>query len=104
MRLSGLTVNLKLRVITAKYAHRGFFPNPSVSGILGFFGIMEDGKIRPTTGFIPAGELPIVWFPTKQFWEPTVVEADGTIKQFGMTAYWRRTERACPLSQNHFFR
>ena len=34
--------------------------------------IVKDGAIRPATAYIDAGETPIVWFSTEQFWEPTV--------------------------------
>ena len=54
-----------------------------------FTSIIEDGLIRPATGYIPVGERPIVWFSTEQFWEPTVSKGlrleDGTIEDLGMT-------------------
>ncbi len=53
-----------------------------------FLGILKDGMIRPATAFVPAGELPITWFSTEQFWEPTVFRGkclpDGTIMALGM--------------------
>ena len=50
-----------------------------------FFDILTVGMIRPTTACVPAGELPITWFSTEQFWEPSVIKGkylpDGTIKE-----------------------
>ena len=34
--------------------------------------VCENGVIRPSTPQNPAGELPIVWFSTHPYWEPTV--------------------------------
>jgi hypothetical protein len=34
--------------------------------------ILEDGFIRPTSIGISKGERPIVWFSTRQDWEPTI--------------------------------
>lgn len=53
-----------------------------------FLRILNDGIIRPATAYVPAGELPITWFSTEQFWEPTVIKGkylpDETIKGLGM--------------------
>lgn len=38
-------------------------------------GILSDGVIRPATAFVPAGEIPIVWFSTHPTWEPTARKA-----------------------------
>ena len=37
--------------------------------------ILKDGFIRPATAYVPADEIPIVWFSTNQNWEPTANKA-----------------------------
>jgi hypothetical protein len=37
--------------------------------------ILSDGLIRPATAGVPAGETPVVWFSTRQHWEPTANKA-----------------------------
>ncbi len=60
-----------------------------------FDGILKDGMIRPATAHVPAGESPITWFSTEQFWEPSVFKGrylpDGMIEQLDMLACGRRT-------------
>jgi hypothetical protein len=36
--------------------------------------ILTDGKIKPTTAFIPRGERPIVWFTSSSVWEETATK------------------------------
>jgi hypothetical protein len=36
--------------------------------------ILRDGFIRGATGDVPTGERPIVWFSTRQIWEPTATK------------------------------
>ena len=38
-------------------------------------GILSAGELRPSTAFVPASEIPIVWFSTRQHWEPTANKA-----------------------------
>src|SRR5258708_39361054 len=55
-----------------------------------FASIYHSGEIQPATAYIAAGEKPIVWFTTEEFWEPTVTKGrrrpDGTIEDLGMDA------------------
>ena len=37
--------------------------------------ILKDGIIRAATANVPANETPIVWFSTRQHWEPTANKA-----------------------------
>lgn len=39
-----------------------------------FISIANDGLVLPTTLYVPAGERPIVWFSTEDFWEPTATK------------------------------
>jgi hypothetical protein len=59
-----------------------------------FVSIMENELIRPATAYVPAGEKPIVWFSTEDFWEPTVTKgflrADGTIENVRMSGLLER--------------
>jgi hypothetical protein len=45
--------------------------------------------IRPATAFVPEGELPVVWFSTQPFWEPTankmIETADGRTTRLSNT-------------------
>jgi hypothetical protein len=49
--------------------------------------ILRDGFIRAATEGVPAGELPIVWFSTRQVWEPTATKGyviDGVRREATM--------------------
>lgn len=37
--------------------------------------IRETGFIMPATAYVPEGEIPVVWFSTRQHWEPTANKA-----------------------------
>ena len=37
--------------------------------------ILESGEIRAATLYVPKGEIPIVWFSTRSYWEPTANKA-----------------------------
>lgn len=64
-----------------------------------FNGIKKDGIICQATAFIPDSELPITWFSTEQYWEPTVTKGallpDGTIKNLNMTGMLAADIRSC---------
>jgi hypothetical protein len=57
--------------------------------------ILRDGVIRPATAFLPEGETPVVWFSTRQHWEPTAgmghVDAGGLLRTCSM----EETARHC---------
>lgn len=36
--------------------------------------ILSDGVIKAATAFVPDGEKPVVWFSTRQRWEPTATK------------------------------
>lgn len=33
--------------------------------------IESSGVLKPAVAFVPAGEIPVVWFSSRQVWEPT---------------------------------
>jgi hypothetical protein len=37
--------------------------------------IRESGFLMPATANVPEGEIPVVWFSTRQYWEPTANKA-----------------------------
>ena len=45
--------------------------------------ILAEGVIRPATVGVPDGEIPVVWFSTRQFWEPTANKVGSTIAVSG---------------------
>lgn len=86
--------------------------------------IFSEGVIRPATAAVPAGEIPVVWFSTRQHWEPTAnkgaIDDNGqrvrlTMKQtldrggggwrFGLPTerllYWRKLIIAAQIVRAH---
>jgi hypothetical protein len=49
--------------------------------------IRDSGELRPATAGVPAGETPVVWFSTRQLWEPTANKGciDSAGHRIGLT-------------------